>query len=157
MGFLDKLKGYFGYGILDIDLQCPTTINRHNPIVAGKLLITAKKDDFVELVEMKISEVWQKKDLNNEPVHKEFQLGNHKFEVQKTVKAGDILSFNFNIPLSLVKSMDDQMRDQGGLIGAFGKMSSMLKSEKSNFWFSTIVHVKGASFEPVKTIEMFLS
>ncbi|NJM52847.1 MAG: hypothetical protein HC846_05305 [Blastocatellia bacterium] len=157
MGFFDKLKGYFGYGILDIELQCPTTIDRHRPIVAGKLLITAKQDEFVEAIQMKISEVWQKKDLNNEPVHKEFQLGIYEFDVQRSVKTGEVLSYNFNIPLTLVKSMDDQMRDKGSLIGALGKMSSMLKSEKSNFWFSTIVHVKSASFEPVKTIEMFLS
>lgn len=157
MGFFDSLKGYFGYGILDIELQCPTTIDRHRPIVAGKLLITAKQDEFVEAVQMKISEVWQKKDLNNEPVHKEFQLGIYEFDVQRSIKTGEILSYNFNIPLTLVKSMDDQMRDKGSVIGTLGKMSSMLKSEKSNFWFSTIVHVKSASFEPVKTIEMFLS
>jgi hypothetical protein len=157
MGFFDKLKGYFGYGILDIELQCPTTINRHNPIVAGKLLITAKPDEFVETVTMKVSEVWQKKDLNNEPVHKEFHLGGYEFEVRKSVSADEILSYNFNIPLTLVKSMDDQMRDKGGVIGTLGKMSSMLKSEKSNFWFSTIIHVKSAGFEPVKTVELFLS
>jgi len=61
------------------------------------------------------------------------------------------------LPLRLVKSFDDELRDKGGIIGAVGKMSSLLKSEKSNFWLDTTVHVKSASFEPNKCIELYLS
>ena len=134
--FFQKMKRYFGYGILDIDVQCPNKIDRNQPVVKGKLVINAKQDEFVERVKMKVSEVWQKKDVNGNPVQEEFQLG---------------------IPLSLVKSMDDRLRDKGGVLGAVGKMSSMLKSEKSNFWLTTTVDVQSAGFEPNKTIELFLN
>ncbi len=158
MGFFQKVKGFFGYGILDIDVQAAsTTIDRHNPFVMGKLVITAKNDDFIEKVTMKVEEVWRKKDINGNPVNENFRLGDLEFDVQQNLAQGETFSLDFHLPLTLVKSFDDQLRDQGGVIGAAGKLSSLLKSEKSNFWLDTTVHVKSATFEPNKCIELFLS
>ena len=158
MGFFQKVKGFFGYGILDIDVQPnSTTIDRYNPLVQGRVVITAKTDDFVEKITMKVEEVWQKKDINNNPVHERFRLGDLEIDVQKNVVEGEIFSVDFLLHLRLVKSFDDELRDKGGILGAAGKMSSLLKSEQSNFWLDTTVHVKSASFEPNKIVELFLS
>ena len=158
MGFFQKVKGFFGYGILDIDVQPDSaTIDRHEPFVTGKLVITAKSEEFVEKIAMKVEEVWRKKDINNNPVQESFRLGDLEYDVQKTFTEGEVFTLDFHIPLSLVKSFDDQLRDQGGILGAAGKMSSLLKSERSNFWLDTTVHVKSATFEPNKVVELFLS
>jgi len=158
MGFFQKVKGFFGYGILDIDVQPKsTTIDRHHPLVVGKVIIAAKTEDFIEKITIKVEEVWQKKDINDNPVHESFRLGDLEFDVQKNVTEGETFSLDFQMPLRLVKSFDDQLRDKGGIIGAAGKMSSLLKSEKSNFWLDTTVHVKSASFEPNKVVELYLS
>jgi hypothetical protein len=158
MGFFQKVKGFFGYGILDIDVHPnSTTIDRHHPLVVGKVTITAKTEDFIEKITMKVEEVWQKKDINANPVHESFRLGDLEFDVQKNFTEGETFSLDFQMPLRLVKSFDDRLRDKGGIIGAAGKMSSLLKSEKSNFWLDTTVHVKSASFEPNKVVELFLS
>ena len=77
--------------------------------------------------------------------------------MQKNLAEGETYSVNFLLHLRLVKSFDDELRDKGGVLGAAGKMSSLLKSEKSNFWLDTTVHVKSASFEPNKTVELFFS
>src|SRR5438552_2384585 len=118
MSFFQKLKAYFGYGILDIDVQLnSTTIDRHQPVVQGELVITAKTDDFIEKITMKVEEVWRKKDVNGNPVHENFRLGDLEFEIQKNIAAGETFTTNFCLGLDLVKSISDQMRDQGGVIG----------------------------------------
>ena len=158
MGFLQTIKGFFGYGILDIDVQPnSTTIDRHNPLVVGKVIIIAKTADFIEKITMKVEEVWQKKDINNNPVHESFRLGELEVDVQKNFTEGETFSLDFQMPLRLVKSFDDELRAKGDVLGAAGKMSSLLKSEKSNFWLDTTVHVKSAIFEPNKIVELYLS
>ncbi|MFN0204581.1 MAG: sporulation protein [Bacteroidia bacterium] len=146
MGFFDKIKQFFGMGTVSVKLNAPTTFLTTDTQLKGSVTITGKSDQIIESVEIELQEKWSK-GKDDDKVEKEFTLGEIKLPGFNIAK-DEVKTVEFSLPFELVKSQNDKMKDQGGIVGGLGKFGSFLDSEKSEYTLIATVDVKGATFDP---------
>ncbi len=155
MGFLDKVKNVFGIGGVKVKLQVPVEFSKNSDAIDGKIIFTSKSDKKIKDYEIELKEVYKTGRGENEKV-KEFELGKIKFNQGFEIKAGETKEYDFSLPFQLLKSKNDQMKEQGGVLGALGKAGSLMDAEKSTYTVETSVSVEGTVFGPtdVKGIKL---
>ncbi|MDA3862527.1 MAG: hypothetical protein PF689_01520 [Deltaproteobacteria bacterium] len=80
---------------------------------------------------------------------KEFVLGELDLvEDNFKIKPGETKDYDFNLKYEFIKSKNDKMKDKGGVNGALGKTGSFLDAEKSVYFVSADVDVKGTALDP---------
>ncbi len=142
-----KFKLFFGIGTVGLKLEVPATFSEQEAVVLGTLTITGKSDQTINDVKIALIEEFSKKNTSGEVKHSTFTLG----EVHENgfeIKSGEEKKIEFKLPFALVKSMNDQMQEHGGALGAFAKLGSMAAGEKSKYSIRASVDVEASTFDP---------
>lgn len=152
MGFFGKIKLMLGIGTVSVKISGPQTFSTSDSEIKGYVNVTGKSDLTIESVEVEFEEEFTTGKGDNETT-KEFKLGSVKLP-GFAIKKGEIKKLEFAVPFSYSKSASESMAEKGGVVGGIGKVSGFLKGEKSEFWLTATVDVKGAKLDPNDTMEI---
>jgi hypothetical protein len=147
MGFFDKIKNALGIGGVKVKLQVPAQVGKDSGTINGKLSFTSKSDKKVKGYSVYLQESYKTGRGDNQQT-KEFELGKVTINQGFDMKTGEIKELDFALPFSLIKSANDRLKDQGGVIGGLGKVSGFLDGEKSTYKVHASVSVEGTLLDP---------
>ena len=155
MAIFSKIMQFFGAGTVKVSLETSGEVQRASGMCPGKITLVAKSDQEVISVNVKLVEVWQIGKGESRTM-KEFELGKSQVSDKIVMKSGEVLTFEFSLPFSTINSRNDDYKEKGGVVGALGKVGSLLDGEKSNFWLTATADVRGAAFDPNDTKQIKL-
>ena len=147
MGFWDKVKQFVGIGGVKVSLEVGQQFPKASKAIDGKVRLTAKSDQEVSRVEIKLIETWTT-GRGDEKSSKDYDLGVTAIEQRFTLKAGEVKELTFKLPFSLLKSNAEELKEKGGALGALGKVAVFANAEKSTYRVTADAAVKGTAFNP---------
>lgn len=156
MGIFDKIKQFIGIGTVKVKLEVEKTFSKSSDTISGKILMSAKSDQKVKELEVKLEENW-KIGRGDDAEVKTFELGEWKDSTPFEMKAGEEKAVPFKLTYKLMKSKNDQLADSAGKVGkALGGLGKMMDGEKSTYWLNATVDVEGTAFDPNSSEELKL-
>jgi hypothetical protein len=152
LGFLDTAKGWLNIGGVKVQLQdINPRVSRSGSQITGKVLLTSKGDKHVLKLTYKF--VLQKTTGRGEDKKtKEFVLGQAAWNEPFDIKTGETRTMEFAIPYSLEKGL----KDQGGVLGAVGKIGAFAVGETEEYFVVAVCDVKGTALDPSSKVEVSL-
>jgi hypothetical protein len=156
MGFFNKIKQVLGIGTVKVEIDVEPTFCKSGDTISGKLLLTAKSEQNILELEVKLEETWTKGRGDDKTV-KTFDLGEWKDTNSFDMKAGDVKEVPFTLSYSISKSKNDRLSESGGKVGkALGGLGKMMDAETSAYKLIATCDVKGAAFDPNSITDMKL-
>jgi sporulation-control protein spo0M len=156
MSFFGKIKQGLGIGTASIELTVPGQVARESGEVRGKLTVTAKSDQKVKSVSVKLVETYTKGTGENRTV-KEYVLGEMPIGPGTfDLKTSEQKEIEFVLPFSLNLSSAQALAEKGGVLGALGKAAVFTSNEKSEFHLKAWADLEGVALDPVdvKRVEL---
>lgn len=148
MGIFDKVKQVFGIGTVKVAMDVDKNFSKKSDSISGKILLSAKSDQEILELDVKLEEVWKTGRDENKSIEN-FELGEWKDSTSFTMKAGEEKEVPFTLNYKLLKSRNDEIAETAGKVGkALGGLGKMMDAEKSTFWLTATCDVKGAAFDP---------
>lgn len=147
MGIWATLKQRLGIGGVKLQLETPPQVGKESGQIQGRVNMVSKTDQIVDLMDLKIIEKYTTGRGDNEKTE-EFELGKTSQSGPIEIKAGQPHSIEFVLPFQPRQSVHEKLKSKGGALGALGKASSFMASEKSEFEVWVNADVKGTSLGP---------
>ncbi len=147
MSFFDKVKQFFGFVGVKVELETPLQIEKAAGSFQGKVSIRAEKEQKIATVTVKLEEEW-KSGRGEDATERTFDLGEVTIAQDFQMTAGESKTLDFTLPFEMVKSRDDRLQEQGGVVGKLGSLSKLASGEKSTFRVKAEADVVGAAFDP---------
>ena len=156
MGFMAKVKQWFGIGGVDVQLQCENQIAKQAGLVNGAVTLTSKSDLHVLTVDVKMVEEFTT-GRGDDKETEELELGTISLGGAFDIKAGETKTVQFQLPFQLLKSNADDLKERGGALGALGSMAKFANAEQSEFYVVADCDVKGTALDPGdrKQVQLF--
>jgi sporulation-control protein spo0M len=152
LGFLDTVKGWLNIGGVKVKLQdVNPRVSRSGSQITGKVLLTSKGDKHVLKLTYKFI-VQKTTGRGEDRKTKEFTLSQTALNEPFDIKTGESRALDFSIPYSLEKAL----KDQGGVLGAVGKIGAFAVGEKEEFFVVAECDVKGTALDPSDKVEVTL-
>lgn len=155
MGFLQKIKNKLGIGGVKIQIDIPGQYSESEGKANGKFILTTKSDQEIKSMEVKLVEKFTT-GRGDDAKTKEFVLGKMVFNDAFDIKVAETKTFDFEFPFEVRKSMNDQLKEKGGAMGAIGSLGKFAKGEKSEYVIDVSVDVKAAALDPTEEKEVQL-
>jgi len=147
MGFFQTIKNKLGIGGVKVSLQVPGQGSKSAGTVDGKITLTTKSEQEVVAVKVKLIEEYTTGRGDTKKT-KEFTLGEVNVSGGFNIKPGESKELSFNLPFTILKSNNDELKEKGGALGALGKVSSFASGEKSEYFVVAEADVKSAALDP---------
>ncbi len=147
MGFMDKVKQFFGMGGVTVKLECEQQASRQGGMVNGVVHLTSKSDLHILELNVAMKEAFTTGRGDDEETE-EFELGKVVLGGNFDIKAGEAKSIPFQLPYQILKSNADELKEKGGALGALGSMAKFANNEKSEFFVEADCDVQGTAFDP---------
>ena len=147
MAFFDKVKGFLGIGGVKIALEVPPDVTKESKKLSGKVTLTTTSDQQVESITVKLMEKYTTGSGDSKTT-REFELGKAVINQPFEIKISETKAVDFTIDFEMLKSKNDQLKEQGGVLGALGKVGSFVQSEKSEYYVEAMADVKAAALDP---------
>lgn len=147
MGFFQTIKNKLGIGGVKVQLQTPGQASKEEGTVAGKIILTTKSDQEIKDLTVKMIEEYTT-GRGDSKTTKEYTLGETKIDGGFTIKKGETKEIEFNLPFTILKSKNDEMKEKGGVMGSLGKAGSFMDNEKSSYFVDAEADVKAAALDP---------
>jgi sporulation-control protein spo0M len=150
MGLWDTIKGWFNIGGVKVKLQdVPSTVSKSGNEVTGKVVLTSKSDK--QVLKMTYKLILEKTTgRGDDKETKEISLGQSTCEEAFEIKKDETKTFDFAIPYSIEKGL----QDMGGVLGAVGKLGAFASGEKLEYYVVAECDVKGTPFDPTDKVEV---
>lgn len=146
MSFWSKIKNWLGIGGVKIELQVNPSYSKQSETISGKLIVTSKSDQTLQEIKVTVEEHWSY-GRGEQKTQKTFELGMVKLP-GFSIKAGETQTLEFTAPFGLLKSQNDRMKEQGGVVGGLGKLGAFMDGEKSEYSVIASGDVKGVALGP---------
>lgn len=147
MGFMGKVKQFFGIGGVKVTLQCDSEGSKGGGTVNGTITLTSKSDLEVINVKVALKEEFTTGRGDSKETE-EFDLGELLVSEAFNIKAGEEKAIPFQLPYEMLKSNADQLKEKGGALGALGSMAKFANAEKSEYFVVADCDVKGTAMDP---------
>ena len=147
MGFMQKVKQFFGIGGIDVMVQCEPQVSQQTGLVNGQVTLSAKSDQHVLTLDVKVVEEYttgRGADKDTE----EYQMGMVRLGGGFDIKAGEQKLIPFQVPFDMIKSNADELKDMGGGLGKLGAMAKFANAEKSEYFVEAECDVQATAFDP---------
>ena len=149
-----KLKKFMGVVGINVELEIPDELPLDATMLEGVVRVTAKQTQHITKVKVTMKQVHQE-GSGADRTSKEYQIG----EIMITddpfdINEGEVKEFSFRLFFMRRKTADQRRSEQGGLMGAMGKLGKMMDNEKDTFWVNAMADVKGAALDPNDTEEI---
>lgn len=148
MSIFGKIKQGLGIGTADIELAVPGQVGRDDGKLSGRLSITAKSDQKVKSVRVRLVETYTTGRGEDRKV-REFVLGETVVTQEPfDLKSAERREIEFALPFSLKLSSSQAMAEKGGALGALGKIAVTMSNEKSEFHVKAVADLEGVALDP---------
>jgi hypothetical protein len=144
MGFMGKIKQWMGIGGVKVTLAASGPLSSTGGAVAGTVQLTSKSDQHVNDLVVKVYELYST-GRGKEKRTREIDMGKLSIAQHLDLKAGETKDLSFSLPYTVSKSINDKLKEKGGMIGALGKLGSMAEAERSEFYVKASASVKGTA------------
>jgi hypothetical protein len=152
-----KIKQMLGIG--GVKVRCapdsPNLLNNGGTLT-GKVELTSKSNQLVTSLLVKVVET-RTTGKGEEKKTKHFDLGSAVVGTNVDVKPDAPVTLDFSVPYTIAKSMDDKLRDKGGVLGAVGMLGKLAEHEKTTFEVVAHASVKGTALASKHHLPMNLS
>lgn len=147
MSFFSKVKQALGIGTISVKINVPGQLNASDGILKGSLLLTAKSDQKVKKMEVKLEEEQTTGRGDNKKVNT-YTIGSWNDNSMFEMKTGETKTVEFEFPVQVYKSSTDQLAEKSGMLGGLGKMAKFADNARSDFKVNAEVDVEGAKLDP---------
>lgn len=147
MGFMGKIKQWMGIGGVKVSLRATGPLSNSGGSVTGAIQLTSKSDQQVTEVIVKVYELYST-GRGKEKRTREIDMGKATVAQNIDMKAGESKDLEFTVPYTVSKSINDNLKEKGGMIGALGKLGSMAEAERSEYYVKASAKVKGTVLSP---------
>lgn len=147
MGIFQTIKSKLGIGGVKVTLHAPGQVAKDAGTLSGKIVLTTKSEQVVNNITVKVIEEYTTGRGDDKKI-KEFTLGEATLGGNFTIKPGETKEIEYTVGFELVKSSNDELKDQGGALGALGSLAKMANKEQSVYFVDAEVDVKSAAFDP---------
>ena len=149
-----RLKKFVGAVGINVELEIPDQLPLDATTLEGVVRVTAKQTQHITRVKVTMKQVHQE-GSGADRSSKEFQIGeimitDNPFDINE----GEVKEFPFRLVFMRRKTADQRRSEQGGLMGAMGKLGKVMDNEKDTFWVNAMADVKGAALDPNDTEEI---
>lgn len=155
MGLFQTIKNKLGIGGVKVVLQVPGQVAKTSELISGKVVLTTKSEQQITEIEILLKEKYTT-GRGDDKKTKEFVLGELKMPVTLTITPGETKEIPFELPFSLLKSNNDELRERGGAMGVLGSMAAFANNEKSEYTVEAHADVKSAALDPMDEKEIKL-
>jgi hypothetical protein len=157
MGLWDKVKGWLNIGGVDIKLwKYREPLKRSDPVITGAALLKTRSDKTILSVEFKFIEKFTSGQGEERKTRTEV-LGRICYPEHDPgvgypllLKAGEMKEQPFTLNVSVSK----RLQDQGGVVGAVGKLAALAASERVEYFPVATTDVQGTPFDPAHKVKM---
>ena len=146
MGFIDKIKQFFGIGGVKLQLMVPTDISKAAATVAGTVILTSKSDQKVLSLEYWFEQRTTTGTGNNKKVSKK-RLAESKDMNGFDIKAGERKEVGFSMELAT----EEQKKEAEGVFGAIAQVGGALQAlqgKKLEYLLWVSCDVDGVTMDP---------
>ena len=147
MSFFSKIKQKLGIGTISVKINVPGQLNAADGKLKGSLLLTAKSNQKVKKIEVKLEEEQTTGRGDNKKTNY-YTIGSWNSNEFFEMKEGETKTVEFEFPVQVYKSSTDQLAEKGGVLGGLGKMAKFADDARSEFSVKAVVDVEGASLDP---------
>jgi len=148
-----KIKNWLGIGVGKVKLEVNPEMNKQTASVSGKITLTATSDQHIKSMKVVMQKEWSINSANG-PVQKNLEMGIKTLNESFDMKAGETRSIDFSLPIQIAQSTEDQLKAQGGILGAIGSASSFVRNEQSKYYLKVFTDMEGVLVCPSDTVEM---
>jgi hypothetical protein len=158
MGLWTTIKGWLNIGGVKVLLWKYTeSPQKSRPVIEGAILLKSQSDQSVSSVSVSFIEEFTK-GTGAEQNTETRTLGRIGFPEHNgglgyplELKAGENKEQLFTLPIAL----SDQLQvSSGGVVGTFGKLAALAKSEKTEYFLVAEAKVKGTAFNPSHKVKI---
>ncbi|MCC6582557.1 MAG: sporulation protein [Chitinophagales bacterium] len=147
MSFFSKIKQKLGIGTISVKINVPGQLNAADGKLKGSLLLTAKSNQKVKKIDIKLEEEQTTGRGDNKKTNY-YTIGSWNSNEFFEMKEGETKTVEFEFPVQVYKSSTDQLAEKGGVLGGLGKMAKFADDARSEFSVKAVVDVEGASLDP---------
>lgn len=144
----NRVKQVLGFVGIEVQLEVLTDIPKNDTAVEGKVRVVAKADQTITRVLIKMTEHWERGQPGKDHQTREFDLGEVDIRETFEIKNGETREFPFKLIFQRRLSMNQQMSEKQGVLGALGKVAAFADNERSTYRVYAIADVKGAALDP---------
>jgi hypothetical protein len=155
MSFFQSIKNKLGIGGVSISLQVPSQLSKEATHVDGTITLTTKSEQEVKMLTVRMIEIYTT-GSGDEKKTKEFELGKVQILGEFVMIPGDLKEISFQLSYAALHSNNDQLKAQGGMLGALGKVAAFASNEKSSYYIIAEADVKAAALDPTDRKEIRL-
>lgn len=152
MGLFATIKKKLGIGGLKFTIDAPGQVSFDATSISGKINLNTKSDQDIVKIEYKVFEE-RTKGKGDDKETKTFTLGKIVDTTAFTLASGQQKTMEFEIPIEVVKSNNQELADMGGALGALGKFANKISNEKSAYFVEVSIDVKGVVLDPLEKHE----
>src|SRR5262245_19265509 len=153
---IGKVKQSVGSGGVKVVCKVADRLSRSGGFVSGELQLTSKSDQLVTELKVELTEEYSTGRGDTKSTVK-IPMGDLQLPANFQIKAGESKVVEFVLPYRVAKSTNDRMAEQGGLLGAMGKVGRFMDAEKSRYKLSASAWVKGTFIPPTHEIAMAMA
>ncbi len=146
MSFFGKIKQGLGIGTAKVELEIPGQVQGSAGQIEGKVIITAKSDQVVKEVRIVLIEEYTT-GRGDDKTSKQFELGTITLPGME-LKAGETHTLSFQLPFQLLKSSNQSLSEEKGVLGALGKAAVFARNEKSEYKVKASLSLQGTMLNP---------
>lgn len=155
MSFFSKIKQGLGIGTLKVELDVPGQVAKSAGEVKGKVLLAAKSDQLVKEIKVRMVESYTT-GRGDEKKTKEFDLGTTILRDPRAIKKDENQTVEFTLPFVMLRSSNQSLAEEKGVLGALGKAAVFAKNEKSEYSIKVDVSLEGTLIGPGDSKEIVL-
>lgn len=153
MSFFSKIKQMLGIGTISVKINAPGQLNAADGILKGSLLLTAKSDQKVKKIEVKVEEE-QTIGRGDDKKTSFYTIGTWNNNLPFEMKTGETKKVDFEFQVQVYKSSTDQLAEKGGVLGGLGKMAKFADNARSEYKVKAVVDVDGAKLDPSDSVSI---
>lgn len=153
MSFLDTVKSWFNVGGVKLVLMVPPSFEEASQTIKGTIKLSSKSDKHINKIVVQLEETFSQ-GRGESQTQRDYIWGEKEISGPMDIKTGEEKTLEFSLPFTPVKSNNEKMADQNGVIGVIGKTAVFVDGMKSTFRVKAFADVQGTAFGPVDSKEV---
>jgi len=155
VSFFGKIKQWLGIGGVKIEVEVDPNITWSTTEIKGAMNLVSKSEQQITNAKVEMEEIVKYKSGDSYST-KTYSMGPIYIPAEMIIKAGEQKRIDFVLPIHFVKSANEKLQAQGGVLGALGKAGRFMAGRSSTYDLTASIDVKGTGLDPSKRVHMKL-
>lgn len=144
---IGKFKQWLGIEGVKVELELPEEVIGEDGIIEGQVHLFSKNTQTVEYIRLLLIERYTR-GRGKEKLIDEYELGELILDRTFEVPAEGMLSLDFRLPFTVVRSDVEEWGDQNLLFKGLSRLAARLRNVKSEYRVEAQAKVRGTALDP---------